>query len=110
MEEELLSVASAFSTTLHMAVGAFSDTVKAEQLPYDTATAALEKVCLPCLHYTIFKIVHVLAAQVMHQKLHRCSGLLSQDAATASAKLQDALRGLMYVVMLTSLDPKLLSR
>jgi hypothetical protein len=47
MEEELLSVASAFSTALHMAVGAFSDAVEAEQLPYDTATAALEKVRLP---------------------------------------------------------------
>jgi hypothetical protein len=52
MEEELLSVASAFSTALHMAVGAFSDAVEAEQLPYDTATAALEKVRLPRLHYT----------------------------------------------------------
>jgi hypothetical protein len=52
----------------------------------------------------------VLAAHVMHQKFYRCSGSSSQDAATASAKLQDALRGLMYVVMLTSLNPNLLGR
>jgi hypothetical protein len=52
----------------------------------------------------------VLAAHAMHRKLYRCSGSLSQDAATASAKLQDALRGLMYVVMLTSLNPKMLGR
>lgn len=45
MEDDLLSVASAFSTALHGAVGAFSDAAEAEE-PYDTATAALEKV--PC--------------------------------------------------------------
>lgn len=107
MEEELLSVASAFSTALHMAVGAFSDAVEAEQLPYDTATAALEKVDLrPALH----SAVHVLAAHVIRRQRYRCFGLWLQDAATASAKVQDALRGLMYVVMLTSLNPKLLGR
>lgn len=73
MEEDLLTVASAFSTALHNAVGAFGGIVEADELPYDTATAALEK-----------------------------------DAATAAAKLQEALRGLMYVVLLTSVDPDIL--
>lgn len=109
MEEELLSVASAFSTALHMAVGAFSDAVEAEQLPYDAATAALEKVRLRC-RIIPCSTVHVLGAHVMYRQPYRCSGSSSQDAATASAKLQDGLRGLMYVVMLTSLDPKLLGR
>lgn len=47
MEEDLLSVTNAFSTALHMSVGAFSDAVAAEELPYDTAMAALEKVRTP---------------------------------------------------------------
>lgn len=50
MEEDLLAVASAFSTALHNAVGAFSGVVEADELPYDTATAALEKVSL-CVTY-----------------------------------------------------------
>lgn len=53
MEEDLLSVASAFSTALHGAVGAFCDAVDAEELPYDTAAAALEKVRPTCMRASL---------------------------------------------------------
>lgn len=36
------------------------------------------------------------------------SAALEKDAATAIARLQESLRGLMYVVLLTSVDQELL--
>lgn len=41
-------------------------------------------------------------------RIERLCALSPQDAATAIAKLQEALRGLMYVVLLTSVDPDIL--